>query len=341
MRYLIFFLLFGFCVSVFYSCGDGGDTGGINIDIPEFSVDILDGSGIDTSSGETSSVGFPVNQKFLAMLSPVPDAFAQQKEISCEDELAFMNDHEFGIDPTAIELVRYFYAKARFYDCNTREQAQNGPVTTYTQTDQSSGMEVTVMEVKYVDEIPDDLTMFVAWTDATNLKGKLVNKYLQVDENRTKTRVDLLIADDTSKEVDFSFNIEDSSNSMSIWSRAIFQEVGETIDLENTQEFSIVEHLISGRYYRTGTVYVVRASVKKNVGTSVFMRKCSATSPNEACAGSDTEHFYDSNGDALDKAAAQAAGLSTDVASTGIDILSNFFSGSVDDYFAPEFDIND
>ena len=341
MKNLAFFVLFGFCILLFYSCGDDNANTGVNVDIPEFYLDVPEGSGIPTSDS-SSGVKFSIDKKFWAMLQPVPNAFAQ--EISCDDELASWNEATRLSDPAVspIDYVIYFYAQSRFYGCNAVEQAQYGEITPSTQTDENDET-VSVLTAQHTDS--DDNVSFVSWTDdyAVKGKGKLVNNYLEVQagEEPTRTRVDLLI-ENSLKTVESLLKIEYTDDPPADeWLRADFKEIA--------TEGDVIEHHVTGRYSsrnergKEGTVVVIRASVKENIGTSVFKRECKGTVNAKCDSATEEPSFYNSDGDeVVDATAAETLGLLTD--GTEITIQNDFFysgAGDDNDYFDPAFNIND
>ena len=192
-------------------------------------------------------------------------------------------DNELGV-------VLGFYAQAQFYDCNARQQLQEdgltkqcrlrGGTTGSIGDDDLCDPEATsYVQLLYslIKKTPaDDFTRFVSWTmhpttpKDEDIKGQLINKYLQEDGViRTKTRVDI---DQTGgkKVIDSILLVSDAAGVISSIIRVYFREAGSGA--------SVTDNYITARTWNKdyAKVIAVRAHVSATLGASVFYKSCAA-----------------------------------------------------------------
>ena len=337
MRPIIFLLYF---VTLLVSCSDDNVShSGKNYQIPRFAVYPPSDSGIP--QGGFAGIFSPQSSNKLGyyVLAPLnfllPPAHAQGR-IDCTDEVSFWNSAPQTMGRAASipaeELIHHFYAQALFYDCNVREQAQNfGIGETVQQDGENGGEEVTILTASNIGAIEDDLTQFVSWTDlpeSENVRGLLVNKYLQNDGTRTKTRVDLEIENGARHVTSLlHFTTEDNGE---YYSKASFQESGPD------EDGNFQKHEIWGRYYDTSsggnTVVQIRAVAETNGGYSFEIKRCSGVSDkNSPCASPPTIKHYDKDKNEIN---ARTFGSNENEA-------DNFYEGEEEsDYFTPEFSLD-
>ena len=338
MKSFIFLLSF---LTLCVSCGDDENSkSGKNYQIPRFAVYPLSDSGIP-GGGSFADNFFPQEPnsklKYL-VLAPVnllfPSAYAQEN--SCEDVMRFDNDapQTYGraasIEPR--DLIYKFYSMSMFYDCVTREQARQSGVGESSQVDnENDGESVLILTASNIGNNPENLTEYVSWTDlpeSENVRGLLVNKYLQNDGIRTKTRVDLEIENGARKVQSLLHVI---SGGQKIYIKAGFIEGA--LDADGNFQ----EHEIWGRYYDSSNETIVMARAKSSIGggLSVELKRCtiSGTDIETSCnAASPVEQHYDSNGEKVENGTLQQLGSNTG---------DSFYRGMTEaDFFTPRFDIN-
>ena len=355
--YTTFFILFS-------SCGDDDPARSTGLRysgaIPRFSVDPLEGGSLDeriTQKSKSSRKGF------FARIFSFPKAFAQEAAIDCSKEIDNWNDSPQLIGRantnSALDFVETFYAQSLFYDCNARQQVQEDGVAASTQTDDGEtpldaedDESLPILTASIINEAaPEDFTRFVSWTNlpdlSDNVSGKLVNKYLQPEDNaRTKTRVDLAIEEGLREINSFLYVHTDTDDNSHFYIKAHFKEV------DSNDDDTVDQHIISGRYWDSTdeTIVVIRANIRLNVGSSVFITRCTSASDfNATCHSSgaaETEFYYDTEGEAIaTEGEASTAGLATDQSSANFTTIGsdddNFYTGTTEAaFFDPSFDVN-
>ena len=249
-----------------------------------------------------------------------------------------------------------FYAQAQFYDCNARQQLREDGLTQQCPLregdeeasleelcDEESSTSIQLLYALIQGDQPEDFTRFVSWTmdpntpEASDIQGRLINKYLQDNGLRTKTRVNLE-REGGRKTVDSIFLYYDSSNEPQSSIRAYFREDGAS---------SVTDNYIVGRYWNTsyGKVIAVRAHVKSSTGAALFVEICpaddfAAAQASTCTASGATPVYFDANGDLV---VASPEGL----INTGSDDrfnprntsnnLDTFFDDeTIEDHFNPE-----
>ena len=274
------------------------------------------------------------------------------RKISCDRQLSAMNSTSgfaFGeiLDNTPLELMESFYARAIFYDCNARQQAQEDGVGRSTQVDEagtpddpSDDVTKVVLTASLIGSNPEDRTRFVAWTDTPdqpNLMGLLVNKRLQQDGKRTKLRVDLKRTN-YRKQVWAVLHIDYSGSSnpddirmMTSYEKSVFREI------DSDGDGRIDQHYVSGRYWDAliNTLVVVKAQTQVGMGAVVYTRRCAASSLGASCTPTTTT-YYNSSGIEIDE---KNHGIDR-VPMSQLPSVSSFFSGSQASFFTPRFDVN-
>ena len=347
MRQIIFLL----CIFFLASCSkdDKDKDNKTYVTPPRFSVDPIENSGIviDASALSVSSVRSPWYSTMFKKIGIWSTSFViptiqAQNAISCSEELDNWNaaPQLYGQSRTRSpqEYVESFYAQAVFYDCNARQQAQEDGVGSSTETDGDTEETVTILTAKTVKaSAPDDFTRFVSWTDLPeneNVRGKLVNKYLlEKDGARTKTRIDLEI-ENGARDVKSFLLAREADGDLS-YTRADFTEI---LDDEGRP----IAHQVSGRYYDDQDQVIVEIAAYSTTdnGTAVFMKKCTSVSNySDSCLIAATPHYYDSDGDDMNALEVQESGLPTDISDDKIEEVTEFFTGTEENYFKPEFTI--
>ena len=313
-------IIFAFSVSLF-SCSRSDFEG----EIPSFSLKPMKNSSIKSISSSGTSSKTTVN------------SLSEVKSLSsgdCTEELNYWNNSpqlvDNGLDDLlGIDYVISFYAKANFYDCSSRRQAlEIGPEKTLRE-----GLSVFVAES--IGSVPEDSTHFVSWSensDKSEIRGRLVNLYLHDDQSRNKIRVDMSYSNGV-RTVDGL--LQYSKGTFKMYTRAFFKEI-------SNSEGEIIEHIIGGRHYNSTDEVIINviASVRKEVGSSIFVVKCeSPSSFNAPCPFSSPEaHYYNGEGVAIDQAAAEALGLETNPSSLPEElILNSFYDDDESEYFDPSF----
>ena len=310
MKYIIVLFFSAFL----FSCDNEDSV----IDIPSFSIKPMRNSSVKSIDSSSSKTEVRSSSEVKSLVS-----------IGCLEELSYWNDAPQlvgGSNLPGIDYIVSFYAGANFYDCSAQLQAQeNGP-------EETLQGDLTVFKAESIGDVPEDNTRFVSWSenaDKSEIKGKMVNLYLQNDQARTKTRADLSDSNGV-KTVNAMFKYE---KDIQMYTRAFFQEVPNS-------EGEIVEHIIGGRHYnsRDKVIISVLASVKREIGGSVFVVKCSDPSSfNAECPfSSPQEQYYNAKGEVIDKNAATELGLETDFANFPKElILSSFYDEPESEYFDP------
>ena len=306
--------------------------------IPRFSVDPLDGSGVDDTTASLDKL-----KPFLSLL--FPKAIAQSTIVSCTDELAASNAapqiYASSSTNDGLDYAHNFYAQAIFYDCNARQQAQEDGVGRTEQEDDDSNMMLPVLTASNIGTLPEDLTRFVSWTDlpeTQNVSGLLINKYLQDDGTRTKTRIDLKI--DTGARSVWSVLYVERAGGDKSYIKAAFQESDE----DTNGVFN--EHRVSGRYWddQDETIISIRASARKDKGVTIRMDECTGQALiniNAGCTTGTTWTYLDTDGNEMaNESAATTAGLITESAPNGLPDAEAFFTGTQAEFFTPGFDVN-
>ena len=187
-------------------------------------------------------------------------------------------------------VVLGFYAQAQFYDCNARQQLQEDGLTKQCRLrdgttgsigdddlcDPEASSYVQLLYSLIEKNPADDFTRFVSWTmhpetpKTEDIKGQLINKYLQRDGAiRTKTRVDI---DRTGgkKVIDSILLVADAAGVISSITRVYFREAGSGTP--------ITDNYITARSWNKdyAKVIAVRAHVSATLGASVFYKSCAA-----------------------------------------------------------------
>ena len=250
----------------------------------------------------------------------------------------------------------HFYAQSQFYDCNIRQQIRDDGLTRQCTLREGSGgrmgednlcdeeasESVQLLYALTQGNPAEDWTRFVSWTMDPNdpatedVQGVLINKYLQGDGIRTKTRVDL-DRRDGKKVVNSTLLVYDLSGEPSQIVRAYFREEGE--------EGNITDNYIVGRYWQVdyGQVVTIRAHLRSGAGASVFVETCSVNdfteAQNSACTASGASPVYFDLND--ESSTSPIVGLTTsgadvvfDPRDPSRDDLDTFFNAQdIDDYF--------
>ena len=284
---------------------------------PSFSVRPLEGSSESSFS--------PVMSQMLAAT------------IDCTAELNYSNAAPQTVSDarsatiTSIDWLEHAYAQAMFYDCNVRQQTledSEGELLS------SSDIQEILITREDEDMPLQDFTRFVAWEgepDANENRGRMVNLYLQDDNTRTKTRIDLNKRGGF-KTVDVVFNVEWNTGT-NHWSRAYFREVSAT------EQYVVQRHWDSG----DNMIVIVIGHFLEGVGSSSFEQTCGSTDPNAACVLNPAAGTYlDEDGNAITQNAADNAGLiilpNLSTLTDGVPNLENFYTGTVDAFFDPTFE---
>ena len=131
-----------------------------------------------------------------------------------------------------------------------------------------------------------------------DLEGLMINKYLQSNGLRTKTRVDLDRSDGFKSIGSTLAAYGVPSNELKVITRAYFKEAGGANKV-------VTDNYIVGRIWKKdyGKVLAIRAHLRSGAGSSVFYKTC--TAPNESAAETSTcdidsssiGTYFDSNGD--------------------------------------------
>ncbi len=336
----VFFFL---CIFFLASCSKDKDKDNKTVVIPpRFSVDPIGNAGIVIDASSVRSAWYSTMFKKTGIWSTsfvIPKVQAQNT-INCTEEMENLNAapqlyrNTKNLSPK--DYVQNFYAKAVFYDCNAREQAQEDGVGSKTETDSDTEETVRILTAKRVkDSAPEDETRFVSWTDlpeTENVKGKLVNKYLQPDGARTKTRIDLEIENGARN---IRSLLRDARNEGLFYTRADFEEI---LDDDGNK----TAHRVSGRYYdnQDNVIVEIAAYSVKGNGTAIFMKMCPDTNYRDSCSVAATEHYYNSDGSNMSESGAQAKGLPIDINDSEIKKVTEFFTGTESEYFKPEFTVS-
>ena len=326
MKSILYFL----CFAIFLvSCTSGNDPGK-NYQIPRFAVYPPSHSGLPGGGTFASLFQSKPSRAFTLF----PAAYAQEHE--CDKELSFYNDAQSRIisgqaaSISGKDFIHSFYAQAILYDCETRRQARAEGVGA---TSQNHGEEGTViLTVSLIDNRPEDWTRYISWTDlpeSANVRGKLINKYLQKDGARTKTRVDLAMKNGARTVKSMLLYTDEYYTA---YTSANFKESSP----DTKGNFQVQE--IWGRYYDDSANKIVqaRALVRVGEGFAVELVRCdiSGTNIDTDCSGSSdkvVEH-YDANGTKLNSA---RSGWTF-----GSDTGDSFYSGELEsEFFAPKFSI--
>ena len=334
-------ILFLCLVALFVSCSeeDGGNAGR-NYEIPRFAVYPLSGSGVKRGGDfarnffpAKSSVGYYVLAPLNFLLPPA----RAQGQISCIDEANLWNTAPQTMEEAASispkDLIDAFYAQAIFYDCNVREQAQSFGVgeEEVTVTEDGEEKSVTILTASRIGDDPEKLTQYVSWTDlpeSENVRGRMVNKYLQDNGWITKTRVDLEIEDGARTVTSLLHVVAGDRKS---YIKAGFRES----DPDGEGNFG--RHEVWGRYFDTVDSIVVRARAVAlaNGGLSVELRRCTGASVDTDCSSGGTlvTKHYDGNGEEVSD---RNTVFGTDTAA------DDFYGGKTEDeYFTPKFSIEE
>lgn len=269
----------------------------------------------------------------------------------CGEESDQCHENELG-------FATRFYADTQFYDCNARQQLREDGLSV--QCNLREGSEgsigednlcdeesITTTQLLYafsVGETPDDLTRFVSWTmdpndpETVDVEGRMINKYLEDNGRRTKTRVDL-DRENGKKAVDTVFILQNSSNEPIVLKRVYFREAGSGDD--------VTDNYIVGRVWDVnyGKVIAVRAHLRSSVGASVFVNRCDASDftaaqTSDCTSSTETAIYFNANGEQVTEA---PSGLLTDGRDANFnprdsdeDTLDTFFNGgTIDTYFNP------
>ena len=339
MKFIIFLLFF---FTLFVSCGDEeSSNSGRNYEIPRFAVYPLSDSGVP--GGGSLSRNFlppePNSKLKYLVLAPVhiffPLAYAQS-QIDCTAEIDYYNDapQTFGraADIPPQELLHRFYAQAIFYDCIIRQQAQSFGIGESVQEDEE-GEEVTILTAENIGNDPERRTEYVSWTDlpeSENVRGRLVNKYIQDDGIVTKTRVDLSI-EDGARRVTSLLHFVNSNDGAKFYSKASFRESNQDA------EGNFQRHEVRGRLYDTtdNTIVQVRAVADADSGSSIELRRCPISSGDidtDCSSAPPVVKHYNNDG----------AEVSDSSRSFGDDAADSFYEGQNEEqYFTPEFSIEE
>ncbi len=296
---------------LFFSCGKKKDP-------PSFSVRPLESASIASFSAVSSNV--------------------QAATIDCTPELNYWNMAPQTVGQlltrsnNPVEYLEHAYAQAMFYDCNARQQAledSDGEVL-------SSSDIQEVLVTKEDEGVPfRDFTRFVAWEgdpEALENRGRMVNLYLQDDDTRTRTRIDLSKTGGF-KIVDTVFQSEYNDGTEQ-WSRAYFREVLAT------------EHYVIQRHWDSddNTIIIVAGHFVEGAGSASFMNTCGNNDPNGVCAlgTTPTETYLDEDGAVINDTQAAAAGLivlaNLSTLTDGVVDLERFYTGTLDAFFDPVFE---
>ena len=330
-------------MTFFVSCGDEETSSGKNYQVPRFAVYPLANTGVPGQGSFASNLTSPLPESGLRylVLAPLnalfPSAYAQENE--CAREQAFLNDAPqlFGNAGSISDrdLIHQFYAQAIFYDCVTRQQALRHGVGETVQNDSDNeNQEVVVLTASHIGENPEELTEFVSWTDlpeSENVRGRLVNKYVQDNGIITKTRVDLEIVDGARKVTSMLHFIDPNNSSIKFYSKAGFQE------LMPDGDGNFQQHEIWGRFHDNsgGSTELVQVKAVSRVGSgvSIELERCDVTSnvDTDDCTGSGTVTHYDANGSSASDAGGRSFGNNSG---------DSFYGGQgEEDFFTPEFSI--
>lgn len=330
-------ILIIFSMALIFS-GCSGIEGFFSGDIPSFAVKPLESSSI-RSLGKFQNLRNA--QQAAKIQSNLHTASLKifSKSISCAKEVAYSNAAPQLIGTpnlTGQDYVTAFYAQANFYDCNARQQALEDVPQENERDEEGQEIEnpIKVYTAEMIGPRPNDFTRFVSWTDdpnSENVQGKLVNLYLQDDGIRTKTRIDLEKTGGA-KTINSLF-LSSTETDLKTYTRADFTEM---LDAN-----IVVEHRVSGRHYNShdDVIINVASSVKKNIGASVFVKKCASPSAfSDSCnLASPTAYYYDSDGAVITESQASSLGLITN--SNTLTIINNFYTGTEEDYFQASFDV--
>ena len=338
MKAIIFLLCF---VAFFVSCSSGDGESGKNYSVPRFAVYPPSSSGLP---GQGSFASFkPESSGGLKYLvwAPVNVLFplARAQENGCDAELAFSNEapQTFGqaASISGEDIVHRFYAQAIFYDCVTREQAlQSGVGETVQNDSENEDEEVTVLTARRIGDDPEVLTEFVSWTDlpeSDNVRGRLVNKYVQENGIITKTRVDLEMEDGARKVESMLHFVDPGNSNIKLYSKGGFQESNPDA------QGNFQDQEVWGRFYDTSDnmIVQVRAKSRVNVGVTIELKRCPISGSNIGtdCSGAtaETEHY-------------DATGTKVNDPLEGISLGSNTGNGfyapqSEEEFFTPEFSV--
>ena len=192
-------------------------------------------------------------------------------------------------------VVLHFYAQSQFYDCNARQQLQEDGLTKQCRLrdgttgniggddlcDPGASSYVQLLYSLTEGASADDLTRFVSWTmhpttpKTKDIKGQLINKYLQGDGMRSKTRVDIDRIGGK-KVIDSVLLVANAAGDIVSIARAYFREAG--------SGDPVTDNYITGRYWHKdyAKVIAVRAHVSSTLGSAVFYRACAAATALDA-----------------------------------------------------------
>ena len=296
--------------------------------------------------------------------------------IDCSSVLETLNTWEQDVDrglpqnqtndadsTKALGYTLHFYALSQFYDCNLRQQVledgvdrqcilregeESGSPENLCHEDENADTSTQFSYTLLQDsELPDDFTRFVGWTsdpnDPTNnnVQGMMLNKYLEDDGGRTKTRIDLH-EDETQKIIISTFLGYDTNSEGHSMTRSYFREI------KPSDGSAATENYIVGRYWNKvfGGVISLRAHLKSSVGSVLFITICqNVVNLEDAIAstcssGAASTTYFDSEGTQIGPTADFSGQLSTSATDSNFnpenasDNLDTFFnSESIDEYF--------
>ena len=271
-----------------------------------------------------------------------------------------VNDNTGG----ALGYAFYFYAQSQFYDCNLRQQVREDGVAQQCLLREGEGSanpeelchenENADISVQFSyalfqnEQLPDDFTRFVGWTvdlddpaASADVQGMMVNKYLQDDGARTKTRIDLY-EDNEKKIVSSTVLVYNTNSNPQSVTRAYFREV------RPSDGGTVTENYVVGRHWDRShnEVISMRVHLKSNVGSVLFVTICQNLTDLEAAIASPcpvgavlSTTYFDAEGTPIGATADFSSELATSTDSNfdperPSDNLNTFFNGeSIDEYF--------
>ena len=341
--------------------------------IPNFSVNLPENVVSDSyiNNGDSNS-SKPISSTSMMQklnLEENPDV------IDCSSVLETLNtwqrdsdrglpQSQMNVDSTkALGYTLHFYAHSQFYDCNLRQQVREDGVNRQCplrEGEETGSPEDLCHEDENVDtstqfsyallqdnELPDDFTRFVGWTSDpndpanNNVQGMMINKYLQDDGVRTKTRIDLH-EDESEKIIISTFLSYDTNLEGRSMTRSYFREIKPSDGSEATENY------IVGRYWNRafGGVISLRAHLKSSVGSVLFITICqNVVNLEDAIASncsseSASATYFDTEGTQIGSTADFSGQLSTSATDNNFNPentsnnLDTFFNGeSIDEYF--------
>lgn len=188
----------------------------------------------------------------------------------------------------------YAYANGLFYDCNVRQQVRqdglsrlcklrsgsSGNIASGDLCDENTPSSQKMLAFSYISsgQSLEDYSRFVAWTmDPANpgtedLEGMMINRYLQDDGLRSKTKVILNKVNGFKavETLEFFYPDGQSTTDPNILTRIYVREAETGVNVANN-------YIVIRRWREShGSVLAIRAHVRDGVGAIVYVASCPA-----------------------------------------------------------------